>query len=155
MSKSLARVEAALKDAGLAAEIREMGDTRTAADAAAAVGCEVDQIAKSIIFKGEDSGHVVLFLTAGGNRVDAEKATALAGQPLGKADAALIRSETGFAIGGVAPVGHLTEIAAFIDPRLLEFETVWAAAGTPRHVFAISPADLLRVSGARQADFTG
>ena len=153
MSKSLARVEAALKDAGLAAEIREMGDTRTAADAAA--GCEVDQIAKSIIFKGEDSGHVVLFLTAGGNRVDADKATALAGQPLGKADAALIRSETGFAIGGVAPVGHLTEIAAFIDPRLLEFDTVWAAAGTPRHVFAISPADLLRVSGARQADFTG
>ncbi len=155
MSKSLARVEAALKAAGLAAEIREMGDTRTAADAAAAVGCEVDQIAKSIIFKGEDSGHVVLFLTAGGNRVDADKATALAGQPLGKADAALIRSETGFAIGGVAPVGHLTEIAAFIDPRLLEFDTVWAAAGTPRHVFAISPADLLRVSGARQADFTG
>ena len=155
MSKSLARVEAALKDAGLAAEIREMGDTRTAADAAAAVGCEVDQIAKSIIFKGEDSGHVVLFLTAGGNRVDADKATALAGQPLGKADAALIRSETGFAIGGVAPVGHLTEFAAFIDPRLLEFDTVWAAAGTPRHVFAISPADLLRVSGARQADFTG
>ena len=155
MSKSLARVEAALKDAGLAAEIREMGDTRTAADAAAAVGFEVDQIAKSIIFKGEDSGHVVLFLTAGGNRVDADKATALAGQPLGKADAALIRSETGFAIGGVAPVGHLTEIAAFIDPRLLEFDTVWAAAGTPRHVFAISPADLLRVSGARQADFTG
>ena len=155
MSKSLARVEAALKDAGLAAEIREMGDTRTAADAAAAVGCEVDQIAKSIIFKGEDSGHVVLFLTAGGNQVDPDKATALAGQPLGKADAALIRSETGFAIGGVAPVGHLTEIAAFIDPRLLEFDTVWAAAGTPRHVFAISPADLLRVSGARQADFTG
>ena len=111
MSKSLARVEAALKDAGLAAEIREMGDTRTAADAAA--GCEVDQIAKSIIFRGEDSGHVVLFLTAGGNRVDAAKATALAGQPLGKADANLIRAETGFAIGGVAPVGHLTEIAAF------------------------------------------
>ena len=155
MSKSLARVEAALRDAGLDAEIREMGDTRTALDAATAVGCEVDQIAKSIIFRGEDSGHVVLFLTAGGNRVDADKATALAGQPLGKADAALIRSETGFAIGGVAPVGHLTEIAAFIDPRLLEFDTVWAAAGTPRHVFAISPADLLRVSGARQADFTG
>lgn len=155
MSKSLARVAAALKDAGIDTEIREMGDTRTAADAAAAVGCEVDQIAKSIIFRGEESGHVVLFLTAGGNRVDAGKATALAGQPLGKADAALIRAETGFAIGGVAPVGHLSEIAAFIDPRLLEFDTVWAAAGTPRHVFAITPADLLRVSGARQADFTG
>ena len=109
MSKSLARVEAALRDAGLDAEIREMGDTRTALDAATAVGCEVDQIAKSIIFRGEDSGHVVLFLT---------------------------------------------DIAAFIDPRLLEFSTVWAAAGTPRHVFAIAPDDLVRVSGARPADFT-
>ena len=155
MSKSLRRVEAALHEAGLSVEIRETDDSaRTAEGAAAAVGCEVDQIAKSIIFKGEDSGHVVLFLTAGGNRVDADKATALAGQPLGKADAALIRSETGFAIGGVAPVGHLTEIAAFIDPRLLEFGTVWAAAGTPRHVFAIAPDDLVRVSGARPADFT-
>ena len=154
MSKSLARVEAALKDAGLAVEIREMGDTRTAADAAAAVGCEVDQIAKSIIFKGEDSGHVVLFLTAGGNRVDPAKAAAIAGQPLGKADANLIRAETGFAIGGVAPLGHLQRIEAYLDPRLLEFETVWAAAGTPRHVFAIAPADLLRVTGATQADFT-
>ena len=154
MSKSLARVEAALRDAGIETEIREMGETRTAADAAAAVGCELDQIAKSIIFRGEASGHVLLFLTAGGNRVDAGKASALAGQPLGKADAALIRAETGFAIGGVAPLGHLTPVAAFIDPRLTDFATVWAAAGTPRHVFAISPADLIRVSGARLADFT-
>ncbi|MFD1797694.1 YbaK/EbsC family protein [Paracoccus aurantiacus] len=153
MSKSLARVEAALSEAGLNAEIREMGDTRTAADAAAAVGCEIDQIAKSIIFRGEDSGHVVLFLTAGGNRVDPAKATALAGQPLGKADAALIRTETGFAIGGVAPVGHRSAIEAFMDPRLMDFDTLWAAAGTPRHVFAIAPADLVRISGARVADF--
>ena len=154
MSKSLARVEAALKDAGLNTDIREMGDTRTAADAAMAVGCEIDQIAKSIIFRGEGDGHAVLFLTAGGNRVDPAKAAQVAGQPLGKADAALIRSETGFAIGCVAPVGHLRDLAAFIDPRLLEFEVVWAAAGTPRHVFAIRPADLLRVSGATRADFT-
>lgn len=155
MSKSLARVRAALEDAGVRADIREMGDTRTAADAAAAVGCEVDQIAKSIIFKGEETGHVVLFLTAGGNRVDAAKATELAGQPLGKADAQLIRAETGFAIGGVAPVGHKSAIEAFIDPRLQEFDTVWAAAGTPRHVFAISPEVLVQISGARPADFTG
>ncbi|MFV0291861.1 MAG: YbaK/EbsC family protein [Paracoccus sp. (in: a-proteobacteria)] len=154
MSKSLARVETALRAAGLDAEIREMGDTRTAADAAAAVGCEVDQIAKSIIFRGEESGHAILFLTAGGNRVDADKAAALTGEPLGKADAILIRAETGFAIGGVAPVGHLTSISAFIDPRLMEFDMVWAAAGTPCHVFAISPADLIRVSGAIRADFT-
>ena len=146
MSKSLRRVEAALHEAGLSVEIRETDDSaRTAEGAAAAVGCEVDQIAKSIIFRGEESGHVVLFLTAGGNRVDPARATEIAGQPLGKADADLIRAETGFAIGGVAPVGHLRRIQAFVDPRLLEFDLVWAAAGTPRHVFAIAPADLIRV----------
>ena len=155
MSKSLRRVEAALHEAGLSVEIRETDDSaRTAEGAAAAVGCEVDQIAKSIIFRGEDSGHVVLFLTAGGNRVDPARATEIAGQPLGKADADLIRAETGFAIGGVAPVGHLRRIQAFVDPRLLEFDLVWAAAGTPRHVFAIAPADLIRVTGAEKAAFT-
>ncbi|MDQ7775791.1 YbaK/EbsC family protein [Paracoccus aminovorans] len=155
MSKSLRRVQSALEAAGLAVEIRETDDSaRTAEGAAAAVGCAVDQIAKSIIFRGEDSGHVVLFLTAGGNRVDPAKATALAGQSLGKADAELIRAETGFAIGGVAPVGHLNRIEAWLDPRLLDFEQVWAAAGTPRHVFAIAPAELLRLTGATTADFT-
>ena len=155
MSKSLRRVEAALHEAGLSVEIRETDDSaRTAEGAAAAVGCEVDQITKSIIFRGEESGHVVLFLTAGGNRVDPARATEIAGQPLGKADADLIRAETGFAIGGVAPVGHLRRIQAFVDPRLLEFDLVWAAAGTPRHVFAIAPADLIRVTGAEKAAFT-
>lgn len=155
MSMSLRRVEAALHEAGLSVEIRETDDSaRTAEGAAAAVGCEVDQIAKSIIFRGEESGHVVLFLTAGGNRVDPARATEIAGQPLGKADADLIRAETGFAIGGVAPVGHLRRIQAFVDPRLLEFDLVWAAAGTPRHVFAIAPADLIRVTGAEKAAFT-
>lgn len=155
MSKSLNRVRAALQAAGLEAEIRETDDSaRTAEGAAAAVGCAVDQIAKSIIFRGEDSGHVVLFLTAGGSRVDPGLAAALAGQPLGKADADLIRAETGFAIGGVAPLGHLRPIQAFIDPRLTEFPLVWAAAGTPRHVFAIAPADLIRVTGAQLAAFT-
>lgn len=156
MSKSLARVRTALDRAGLSAEILEMSDgTRTAADAARAAGCTVDQIAKSIIFRGEETGHVVLFLTAGGNRVDPTRATAVAGQPLGKADAALIREETGFAIGGVAPVGHLKPVTAFFDPRLLDFDRVWAAAGTPRHFFAIAPRALLDLTGARVADFTG
>ncbi len=155
MSKSLKRVETALETAGIAVDIREMTEgTRTAEDAARAVGCTIDQIAKSIIFRGEDSGHVVLFLTAGGNKVDPVKATAVAGQKLGKADADLIRTETGFAIGGVAPVGHLTPITAYFDPRLAEFTQVWAAAGTPRHVFAIAPADLLRITGATPAAFT-
>ncbi|WJS83219.1 YbaK/EbsC family protein [Paracoccus sp. TOH] len=155
MSKSLKRVQSALQAAGLAVEIRETDDSaRTAEGAAAAVGCAVDQIAKSIIFRGETTGHVVLFLTAGGNRVDPAKATAVARQSLGKADADLIRAETGFAIGGVAPVGHLRQVQAWLDPRLLEFETVWAAAGTPRHVFAIAPGELARITGATQADFT-
>lgn len=155
MSKSLARVRRALEDAGLAAEILEMpGGTRTAEDAAAAAGCALDQIVKSIIFRGEADGHVVLFLTAGGNRVDAAKASALAGEPLGKADATLIRAETGFAIGGVAPIGHLSPIRAWADPRLLDFDTVWAAAGTPRHIFAAAPKDILRLSGAEIAEFT-
>lgn len=155
MSKSLARVKAALEAAGEPVDVLEMSDsTRTAAEAASAAKCELDQIAKSIIFRGEESGHVVLFLTAGGNRVDPVKAAQVAGQPLGKADAALIREETGFAIGGVAPLGHLKPITAFFDPRLSEFDKVWAAAGTPRHIFAITPDRLLAITAAKVADFT-
>jgi len=154
MSKSLKRVKRALEEAGITAEVRETSLARTAEDAATAVGCEVDQIAKSIIFRGETTGQAILFLTAGGNRVDDAKASALAGEPLGKADAALVREQTGFAIGGVAPIGHLNPIRAFLDPRLAEFDRIWAAAGTPHHVFPIRPADLERISGARPADFT-
>jgi prolyl-tRNA editing enzyme YbaK/EbsC (Cys-tRNA(Pro) deacylase) len=155
MSKSLKRVQRALEEAGVAAEVLEMAEgTRTAEDAARAAGCALDQIAKSIIFRAETHGDAVLFVTAGGNRVDDAKASALAGEPLGKADAGLIRAQTGFAIGGVAPVGHLSPIRAWFDPRLLAFDVVWAAAGTPRHVFAIAPDVLLRLSGAEKADFT-
>ena len=155
MSKSVKRVRAALEAAGLATEILEMSEgTRTAEDAARAAGCAVDQIVKSIIFKGEESGHVMLFLTAGGNRVSAEKASAVAGQRLGKADADLIRAETGFAIGGVSPLGHLSPVLSFFDPRLLDFDEVWAAAGTPRHIFAVPPKALLAATGAAVAEFT-
>jgi prolyl-tRNA editing enzyme YbaK/EbsC (Cys-tRNA(Pro) deacylase) len=154
MSKSLDRVRAALIAANLDPDIRETELSRTAEDAAKALGCSVDQIAKSIIFRGETSDRVLLFLTAGGNKVDGERAAALAGEPLGKADAALIRSQTGFAIGGVAPVGHLSPIRAYMDPRLSDFDIVWAAAGTPRHVFPVSPTDLMRISQALTGDFT-
>jgi prolyl-tRNA editing enzyme YbaK/EbsC (Cys-tRNA(Pro) deacylase) len=154
MSKSLTRVKSALAAAGADVQILEMAaETRTAQQAADAAGCAVDQIAKSIIFRGETTGHVVLFVTAGGNQVCAEKAGRLAGEPLGKADATLIRAETGFAIGGVAPLGHLTPIRSFLDPRLLEFGQVWAAAGTPRHIFAIAPDRLHQITGATLADF--
>jgi prolyl-tRNA editing enzyme YbaK/EbsC (Cys-tRNA(Pro) deacylase) len=154
MSKSMARVIRALEAAGLRADIHALGEARTAAQAAAVAGCHIDQIAKSIIFAGTDSGQAVLFLTAGGNQVDAGRASALAGEDLGKADAALIRAQTGFAIGGVAPVGHLHPIRAYLDPRLMEFAVIWAAAGTPHHIFPIAPADLHRLTGAQLADFT-
>ena len=152
MSKSLKRVRAALEAAGLETEIVETPLARTAADAAEAVGCEVDQIAKSIIF-ADASGAAVLFLTAGGNRVDGDKAAALAGGPLSKADAALIRDQTGFAIGGVSPVGHLNPIRAWMDPCLFEFDKIWAAAGTPHHVFACDPRKIERICDAQVSDF--
>ena len=154
MSKSMKRVEEALKAAGLTVEIKALGDARTAQLAADVAGCHLDQIAKSIIFRGEASGEAILFLAAGGNRVDDAKASAAAGEALGKADAALIRAQTGFAIGGVAPVGHLNPIRAFLDPRLLEFPTIWAAAGTPHHIFEMPSAELPRITVAKQADFT-
>ena len=142
MSKSLRRVRAALEAAGVTVEILEPGETRTAEQAAAAADCHLDQIVKSIIFRGDSSGHVSLFLTAGGNRVCVEHASTLAGETLGRADAALVRAQTGFAIGGVAPIG------------LLAFDRVWAAAGTPRHIFSIDPQSLVALSGATVAEFT-
>lgn len=154
MSKSLKRVRAALEAAGLPNEVRKTNGARTARMAADAVGCALDQIAKSIIFRGETSGEALLFLTAGGNRVDADKASALAGETLGKAEAVLVRAQTGFAIGGVSPVGHINPIRTFVDTRLMEFDLVWAAAGTPNHVFPIDPHLLPELTGAKPANFT-
>ncbi|MEH7826533.1 YbaK/EbsC family protein [Gemmobacter denitrificans] len=155
MSKSLARVIQALRAAGIDCQPVEMpNETRTAQQAADAAGCALDQIVKSILFAGEGSGRLYLFLTAGGNQVDPAKASALAGEPLGRADAAQVRAVTGFAIGGVSPVGHLSPSPEFFDPHLLAFPVIWGAAGTPRHIFPIAPADLLRITGAQLADFT-
>ncbi len=154
MSKSLKRVRAALQSAGLQVTVLEMHEeTRTAKQAADAAGCALDQIAKSIMFRCERTGDAVLFITSGGNTVNPARASALAGGPLGKANAALIRAQTGFAIGGVAPIGHLTPPRAWFDTRLLAFDLVYGAAGTPRHVFPIAPGDLLRLSGATEAEF--
>ncbi|NSX55297.1 YbaK/EbsC family protein [Parasulfitobacter algicola] len=155
MSKSLKRVKHALAEAGVETDVLEMGtETRTAQQAADAAGCKLDQIAKSIIFRGETSGDAILFITAGGNQVDNAKASAVAGQSLGKADAALIRKQTGFAIGGVAPIGHLSPITTYLDPKLLTFDLIYAAAGTPRHIFPIKPAILQQLSNAQVSDFT-
>ncbi|MBO9402024.1 YbaK/EbsC family protein [Shimia sp. R9_3] len=154
MSKSLKRVRAALEAAGAAIDIRETEGARTAEMAAAAVGCHVDQIAKSIVFQLQDSGDVVLFLTAGGRQVDLEAAAALAGGPLARAAAAVVRSQTGFAIGGVSPLGHLSPIRSFMDAHLMGFAEIWAAAGTPNHVFCLAPQVLQELTGAEISAFS-
>lgn len=154
MSKSLSRVSAALQAAGIpGTPVETPTEIRTAEAAAAAAGVLVDQIVKSILFQGE-SGRLYLFLTAGGNRIDPERAAALAGEGLFRADVATVRQVTGFAIGGVAPLGHLTPLPTFLDPRLLDFAEIWAAAGTPRHMFRSAPEALLRATGATVAAFT-
>lgn len=152
MSKSLARVIAALGDAG-GSPVEMPAETRSAADATAAAGCTLDQIVKSIIFAG-NTGKLYLFLTAGGHQVDTDLASALAGEVLGRADPDTVRQQTGFAIGGVAPIGHLTPLPIWMDPTLFAFDTVWAAAGTPRHIFQITPNALASLTGARVAPFT-
>ena len=147
---SVERVRAALLAAGHPDTIISFpAGTRTAADAAAAVGCGVAQIAKSIVFRCGMRAAVVI--TSGANRVDPAKAAAALGVRLGRADADWVRQATGFAIGGVAPVGHLAEPLLLLDEDLLALDPIWAAAGSPSHVFRTSPAELLRITGARVA----
>ena len=148
MSKSVHRVKAAAAELGLAIEIRRLGNSRTAEDAARACGCAVGQIVKSLVFRGRHSGGLVLLLVSGANRVDMELAAQAAGEPLERADADEVRARTGFAIGGVAPIGHLEAPRIWIDSDLMRFATVWAAAGAPDAVFAVAPADLARATGA-------
>ncbi len=150
-----ARVAAALRAAGIQARVEEFPQgTRTSQDAADAVGCDLGQIAKSIVFRLERPGaepQALLVITSGRNRVDETAVGALAGGRLAKADAAFVRERTGFAIGGVAPVGLAAEVPVLIDEDLLAHDVVWAAAGTPRAVFPIAPAELLRLTRAQVA----
>lgn len=123
--------------------------TRTSADAAAAIGCDVAQIAKSLVFRAKPSGRPVLVVASGANRVDEGKIEAALGEKLGRADADYVRDRTGFAIGGVPPVGHATPPATFIDRDLLQFAEIWAAAGTPHAVFRLTPAELVEMTGGQ------
>ena len=150
---AIAVTEAAAK-LGLTIETREFpSGTRTAQDAALAVGCEVGQIVKSMIFDAD--GDLVLALTSGANQVDPHRLAELAGaKTCGRATPDQVRSVTGYAIGGVPPFGHDHEVRTWIDPHLLTFDEVWAAAGTPRHVFAIEPRELVKLTGAAVRDFT-
>jgi prolyl-tRNA editing enzyme YbaK/EbsC (Cys-tRNA(Pro) deacylase) len=143
-------VQDALRALGFDIEVRRMpSSTRTAQEAADACGCQVGQIVKSLVFRGTASGKPYLLLVSGANRVDEEVAAAQVGEPLGRADAHFVRQATGFAIGGIPPLGHATPIATFMDEALLAHELVWAAAGTPDTVFPIAPQRLAQVSAAK------
>ena len=147
---SAERVRAALSAQGLAAEIRLFdATTRTAADAAAAIGCSVAQIAKSLVFRATPSGRPILVMASGSNRVDLAAIAAALGEAIAKADAGFVRDKTGFAIGGVAPLGHRETPVVFVDRDLLGFAEIWAAAGTPHAVFRLRPDDLVRITAGR------
>ncbi|MBR0648147.1 YbaK/EbsC family protein [Roseomonas terrae] len=148
---SVDRVRAALTAAGHPDTITAFPEgTCSAADAAAAVGCDVAQIAKSIVFRA--GPRAVLVIASGANRVDMAKVAAAIGQPVKRADGSWVRDTTGFAIGGVSPVGHLSPPILLLDQDLLALDAVWAAAGSPMHVFRSSPAELLRLTRATAAD---
>jgi prolyl-tRNA editing enzyme YbaK/EbsC (Cys-tRNA(Pro) deacylase) len=154
LSASARRVQDAIAARGFAYRVFELAiPVRTAADAAAAVGCEVAQIAKSIIFKAQ-SGRGVLVITSGANRVNEARITELLGEPIGRADATFVREVTGFAIGGIPPLGHATPLATFIDRDLLALERIWAAAGHPNALFELDPHQLVALSGGALAVVT-
>jgi prolyl-tRNA editing enzyme YbaK/EbsC (Cys-tRNA(Pro) deacylase) len=151
---NVGRVRDAARKKGCAIEVREFPDgTRTAADAARAIGCDVAQIVKSLVFVID--GNPVLALVSGANRVDERQLTSAAGGArIERADADTVRAATGFPIGGVPPFGHPRQLSTYIDPELLGFDVVWAAAGTPRHVFPADPAWLASVTAATEAAIT-
>ncbi len=128
--------------------------TRSAQEAADAIGCTVAQIAKSLVFKGRETGHAILVIASGRNRVNEAAIAALIGEKIEKPDADFVRAQTGFAIGGVPPLGHTTPLVTFIDEDLMRHETIWAAAGTPNAVFPLAPADLVHMTGGRVVSVT-
>lgn len=143
------RVQALLGDDYQVVEFEE--STRTSADAAAAIGCDVGQIAKSLVFRSE-SGGSVLVVASGSNRVDVDKVATLVGEPVRRADPAFVEASTGYAIGGVAPVGEGSHLAILLDEDLRTYDVLWAAGGTPNAVFSLTPDRLEELTGARFAD---
>ncbi len=149
MSKSVKRVEQAAKSLGLNISVILMPEsTRTALDAATACSCDVGQITKSLVFEGAETGKLKLLLVSGKHDVNLDDAQAIFGEALNRADPKRVRSETGFAIGGVAPVGHLCDLETWMDRALLDYSTVWAAAGRPNAIFKIDPDTLAKATRA-------
>ena len=143
------RVLTAAIEHGLDVEIRIMpASTRTAGEAASAVGTTVGQIVKSLVFKGKQSNRPYLLLVSGTNRVNEHVVERVIGEAIVRPDADFVREATGFAIGGIPPLGHATPLRTYFDEDLLQYETVWAAAGTPNAVFSVDPAALREAIGA-------
>ena len=152
LSPSAQKVQDEIKSLGFDYTVVEhAGSTRTAQEAADRAGCELGQIVKSLIFKGKESGKPILVLTSGANRVDEQRIGEYAGEAISRADADFARAVTGFAIGGVPPVGHIQEIETYMDEDFLQYETVWAAAGTPNAIFRLKTSDLQEMTDARVA----
>jgi prolyl-tRNA editing enzyme YbaK/EbsC (Cys-tRNA(Pro) deacylase) len=155
LSASAQQFQDHLASRGYPNRVVEMPDsTRTSTEAAAAIGCSVAQIAKSIIFRSEqnDSVLAVMVVASGINRVDEKKVEALIGHPVRKADADFVRQQTGYSIGGVPPTGHDHPVKILIDEDLMQFSEIWAAAGSPRAVFQLTPATLVEMTAGSVAD---
>ncbi len=144
---SALKVQQALNEYDVSLNVLELpASTRTAQEAAQAIGCEIGQIVKSLVFKGKRSGKPILVIASGANQVSERKVEAILGEPLGKADADFVRTQTGYAIGGVPPLGHIQKLPTLIDEDLLQYEVIWAAAGTPHAVFRLTPEILLKIT---------
>ena len=152
-SPTVQRVERALRAAGVDSQIVELpGAAHTAKLAAQFLGCELAQIANSLVFRGATSGEAILVMSSGARRVDTAKLAAVAGEPIGKADADFVREKTGFAIGGVAPVGHTGTPRAYVERSLAAYPEIWAAAGHPSTVFRLTYPQLVAITGGAEAD---
>jgi prolyl-tRNA editing enzyme YbaK/EbsC (Cys-tRNA(Pro) deacylase) len=150
LSASAKKVQDALLGFGLDCRVKELAEsTRTADDAATAVGCHVGQIVKSLVFRGKSSGNAVFVLASGANRVDEKLLAAIVGEKIEKADPDFVREQTGFAIGGVSPVGHPVPLHTYLDEDLMGYQELWAAAGTPHALFSITPVQLCQVTSGQ------
>ncbi|MGB8214894.1 MAG: YbaK/EbsC family protein [Anaerolineales bacterium] len=150
LSSSAQKIQDSLRRLGSNSVVIEFsGSTRTAQEAADQVGCQLGQIVKSMVFKGLQSNKGILVLTSGANRVDEKKISQSTGEGIGRADADFVRNTTGFAIGGVPPVGHSNSLETYMDEDLLQYPTVWAAAGTPNAVFEVAPSILVNITHAQ------
>ena len=148
LSPSAQKIQDLLHSLGFNYTVIEHAEsTRTAQEAADRAGCELGQIVKSLIFRGKTSGKPILALTSGVNRVDEKRISGYAGEPISRADADFVRSVTGYAIGGVPPIGHNHKMETYIDEDLMQYLVVWAAAGTPNAIFELTPTDLQKITG--------